>query len=82
MIFIDECAHYCVTYLITYKSDVFSVFWRLHCEKWSLFQSKGFEFICDNGREYLSNEIEDYCVIITIIIMVENNYQLRWKAIV
>ena len=26
VMFIDEYAHYCVTYLITYKSDVFSIF--------------------------------------------------------
>lgn len=62
VLFIDQFTHYCVTYLITYKSDVFSVFRDFVAKSEALFNSKVINLYCDNGREYLPNEMKDYCV--------------------
>lgn len=59
--FTDEFTHYCVTYLLTYKSEVFTSFkdYVAKCE--ALFNSKLVFLYIDNGREYLSNEMKDFC---------------------
>ncbi|CAK9796582.1 Copia protein [Anthophora quadrimaculata] len=62
VLFVDEFTHYCVTYLITYKSDVFSVFQDFVAKSEAHFNLKILNLYCDNGREYLSNEMKDYCV--------------------
>ncbi|CAK9800989.1 Copia protein [Anthophora plagiata] len=62
VLFVDEFTHYCVTYLITYKSDVFSVFQDFVAKSEAHFNLKIVNLYCDNGREYLSNEMKDYCV--------------------
>lgn len=62
VLFVDEFTHYCVTYLITYKSDVFSIFKDFITKSEALFNSKVVHLYCDNGGEYLSNEMKDYCV--------------------
>ena len=60
--FIDKYTHYCVTYLITYKSDVFSVFKDFIAKSEAHFSLKVSNLYYDNGREYLSNKMKDYCV--------------------
>lgn len=62
VIFVDEFTHYCVTYLITFKSEVFSVFKDFVAKSEALFNLKVVNLYIDNGREYLSNEIRDYCI--------------------
>ena len=62
MIFVDEFTHYCVTYLITYKSDVFKVFQDFVAKSEIHFNLKIAHLYCDNGREYLSNEMKEFCV--------------------
>lgn len=62
VLFVDQYTHYCVTYLITYKSDVFTVFkdYVAKCE--AKFNSKLVTLYCDNGGEYLSTEMKHYCI--------------------
>lgn len=62
VIFIDDYTHYCVTYLITYKSDVFAVFQDYVAKSEAHFNLKIVHLYCDNGREYLSNEMKEYSV--------------------
>ena len=62
VIFVDEFTHYCVSYLITYKSDVFSIFRDFIAKSEAHFNLKVVHFYCDNGTKYLSNERKDYCV--------------------
>ena len=62
VLFVDEFTHYCVSYLITYKSDVFSIFKDFIAKSEAHFNLKVVNLYCDNGREYLSNEMKDYCV--------------------
>ena len=62
VLFVDEFTHYCVSYLITYKSDVFSIFKDFIAKSEAHFNLKVVHLYCDNGREYLSNEMKDYCV--------------------
>lgn len=59
--FIDEYTHYCATYLIAQKSDVFSKFKDFVLKSESHFNTKVVNLYIDNGREYLSNEIKDFC---------------------
>lgn len=60
--FVDQFTHYCVTYLIAYKSDVFSVFKDFVAKSETTFNLKLVNLYCDNGREYLSNEMKEFCV--------------------
>lgn len=60
--FIDEFTHYCITYLISHKSDVFSVFKDFVGKSEAHFNLKIVNLYCDNGREYLSNEMKQFCV--------------------
>ncbi len=62
VIFVDQYTHYCVTYPITYKSDVFSVFKDYVNKSEAHHNLKMVNLYCDNGREYLSNEMKNYCV--------------------
>ncbi|CAK9796153.1 Copia protein [Anthophora plagiata] len=62
VLFVDEFTHYCVIHLITYKSDIFSVFQDFVAKSEAHFNLKIVNLYCDNGREYLSNEMKDYCV--------------------
>jgi len=62
VVFIDQYTHYCVTYLITYKSDVFFVFKDFVAKSEAHFNLKIVNLYIDNGREYLSNEMRDFCV--------------------
>lgn len=62
VLFLDENTHYCVTYLISYKSDVFSVFKDFVAKSEAHFNLKVSNLYCDNGGEYLSHEMKEYCV--------------------
>ena len=62
VLFVDEFTHYCVTYLITYKSDVFNVFKDYVAKSEAHFNLKIVNLYSDNGGEYLSKEMKDYCV--------------------
>lgn len=62
ILFVDEYTHYCVTYLIKYKSEAFSVFKDYVAKSEAHFNLKVVNLYCDNGREYLSNEMKNYCV--------------------
>lgn len=57
VVFIDQYTHYCVTYLITYKSDVFFVFKDFVAKSEAHFNLKMVNLYIDIGREYFSNEI-------------------------
>lgn len=61
VLFVGESTHYVVTYLITHKSDVFSVFRDYAAKSETHFNFKIVNLYCDNGREYLSNEMKEYC---------------------
>lgn len=60
--FLDEYTHYCVVYLITNKSDVFTVFKDFVAKSEAHFNLKINQFYIDNGREYLSNEMKEFCI--------------------
>lgn len=62
VIFIDQYTHYCVTYLISHKSEVFAMFRDFVAKSEAHFNLKIVQFYIDNGGEYLSNEMRDYCV--------------------
>lgn len=62
VLFVDEYTHYCVTYLLMYKSDVFSAFKDYVAKSEARFDNKIINLYIDNGREYLSNEMTAYCV--------------------
>ncbi|KMQ82834.1 gag-int-pol protein, partial [Lasius niger] len=62
VIFVDQFTHYCVTYLIKYKSDVFSMFQDFVAKSEAHFNLKVVYLYIDNGREYLSNEMRQFCV--------------------
>jgi len=62
VVFIYEYTHYCVTYIITYKSDVFSVFIDFIAKSEAHFNLKIVNLYIDIGREYISSEMRDFCV--------------------
>ncbi|CAH2090566.1 unnamed protein product [Euphydryas editha] len=62
VLFVDQFTHYCVTYLITYKSDVFSVFKDFVTKSEAKFNYKLVNLYSDNGREYLSTDMKNYCI--------------------
>ena len=60
-IFVDDFTHYCVTYLLSYKSDLSSVFKDYIEKSEAKFNLKVVHMYIDNGREYISNEMKEYC---------------------
>lgn len=60
--FIDEYTHYVTVYLMSKKSDVFTYFKDFAAKSENHFNSKIAYLYCDNGTEYLSNEMKAYCV--------------------
>lgn len=62
VLFVDHFTHYCVTYIITYKSDVFATFKDFIAKSEAKFNTKLVNLYCDNGGEYLSTEMKSYCV--------------------
>lgn len=62
VLFVDQYTHYCVTYLLTYKSDVFAAFKDFVAKSEAKFNLKLVNLYSDNGGEYLSTEMKSYCV--------------------
>ena len=62
VIYIDEYTHYCVTYLIAHKSDVFSTFKDFTEKSQTHFNLRIANLYVDNAKEYFSNEMKQYCV--------------------
>lgn len=59
--FIDQYTHYCVGYLIKFKSDVFKCFVDFVRKSESHHNLKVSKLYCDNGGEYLSNAMKLFC---------------------
>lgn len=59
--FIDEYTHYTVTYLMSNKSELFTCFKDYVAKSEAHFNTKLVTLYCDNGREYLSGEMKEYC---------------------
>lgn len=62
VVFIDEYTHYCATYLIAHKSDVFACFRDFVAKSEAHFGLRLVNLYCDNGGEYFSNEMKEYCL--------------------
>lgn len=62
MLFIDQFTHYCVTYLATHKSDLPTNFKDYTNKSEANFNSKMVHLYIDNGTEYLSNEMKNFCM--------------------
>ena len=58
--FIDDFTHFTVCYTMESKSCVYQCFRKYESMVTTLFSSKIKRFRCDNGREYLSNEMKEY----------------------
>lgn len=61
VLFVDQYTHYCVVYLIMNKSDVFNAFKDYVAKSEAKFNLKLVTLYCDNGGEYLSTEMKNYC---------------------
>lgn len=62
VLFVDQYTHYCVVYLLTNKSDVFTAFKDFVSKSEARFNLKLVYLYCDNGGEYLSTDMKKYCV--------------------
>ena len=62
VIFVDQFTYYCVTYLIKHKSDVFIMFKDFVAKSEAQFNLKVVNLYIDNGREYLSTDMREFCV--------------------
>lgn len=58
--FIDDFTHFTVAYALRYKSEVLKHFKMFKAMAESHFNQRVNRFRCDNGREYISNEIKEY----------------------
>lgn len=61
ILFVDQYTHYCVVYLLTYKSDVFYAFKDYVAKSEAKLNLKLVHLYSDNGGEYLSTEMKNYC---------------------
>lgn len=59
--FIDAFTHYCVLYLISHKSDVYDCFIKYTKASHARHNFKISQLYCDNGGEYISNEMKSFC---------------------
>lgn len=59
--FIDDYTHFTVIYLIKRKNEVFARFKEYEAMASAHFGQKLSKLRCDNGREYLSNEFQNFC---------------------
>jgi transposase InsO family protein len=59
--FIDAYTHYTVTYLMSHKSEVITCFKDYVAKSEAHFNQKIVHLYCDNGREYLSGEMREFC---------------------
>ncbi|KAF6212808.1 hypothetical protein GE061_010517 [Apolygus lucorum] len=58
--FIDDFSHFAVIYNLKSKSEVFLHFRKYRAMAEAHFGTKISRFRCDNGREYLTNEMKEY----------------------
>lgn len=59
--FTDDFTHFTVVYLLKRKSDVFDRFKEYEAMATAHFGQKLSKMRCDNGREYLGKDFQDYC---------------------
>lgn len=59
--FTDDFTHFTVVYLIKRKIDVFDRFKEYEAMATAHFGQKLSKMRCDNGREYLGKDFQDYC---------------------
>ena len=62
MVFTDEYTHYSITYLASYKSDSSVILNDIEQKSQANFNSKTVHLYIHNGRKYLSNGMNEYCV--------------------
>ncbi|KMQ84513.1 retrovirus-related pol polyprotein from transposon tnt 1-94 [Lasius niger] len=58
--FIDDFTHFSVVYALKSKTEVLKYFKMYEAMATAHFDKRISRFQCDNGREYLTNEIKDY----------------------
>lgn len=58
--FVDDYTHFAAAYIIESKTEVLKFFKKYEAMATAHFNSKVSRFRCDNGREYISNEIVKY----------------------
>lgn len=59
--FVDDFTHYCVVYLMKNKSEVVDKFKDFVAKSEALFGTQIAYLYCDNGGEYLSQEMKSFC---------------------
>lgn len=59
--FIDDYTHFTMAYTLSEKSEVFKCFKQFHAMAEAHFNTKLSRLRCDNGREYPSTEMKNYC---------------------
>lgn len=62
VLFVDQYTHYCVTYLLQQKSGVFPAFKDFVAKSEAHFNSKFVTLYSDNGGEYFSTEMKQFCI--------------------
>lgn len=80
--FLDEFTHFCVVYLITFKSEAFEKVKQFVLLAENHFRSKVKKIRCDNGKEYSNNNLIKWCDSKGIILDLTIPYtpQLNGKA--
>ncbi|KYM93681.1 Copia protein [Cyphomyrmex costatus] len=58
--FVDDYTHFTAAYILKHKSEVFHYFKIFEAMATAHFNLKLSRFRCDNGREYISNEIKKF----------------------
>lgn len=59
--FLDDYTHFSAVYLMKQKSDAFVCFRKYHSYVTNQLKKNIVTLICDNGREYCSNEMNRFC---------------------
>lgn len=59
--FLDDYTHFTMVYLLENKSDIFECFKNYEAIVTSKFNLKISVLVCDNGREYFSNNFKTFC---------------------
>lgn len=57
--FLDDFAHFCVVFLMQYKSDALEYLKQYVHESENFLKKRVCKIRCDNGRKYCSNEWKD-----------------------
>lgn len=61
LMFIDDYTYFTATYTLSKKSEVFKYFKQLQAMAEAHFNMKLSRLRCDNGREYLSTKMKNFC---------------------